>query len=203
MNQAISISKGNPNSMNGARLNRMALESMTTTLIGTTNETITEQVLKKLWEQRNNRFSHEYTYEAKQGEQTLGMITCYPVRLLNQLAIPTIMQIIKIRGISLIPYFATHVAEVWNLIHLNEGQEDEYHIGTIATDQNSRGLGIGTKLLLHADNMARKSGFHKISLTVKEHNVLARKLYERVGYKVVDKIDKKPFHLYRMVKNLS
>lgn len=106
--------------------------------------------------------------QAKQGDQTLGMITCYPVRLLNQLAIPTIKQIIKIRGISLIPYSATHVAEVWNLIHLNEGREDEYHIGTIATDQNSRGLGIGTKLLLHANKMA-----------------------------------KKPFHLYRMVKNLA
>ncbi len=202
MNDII-ITKGNLFSDRGAKLNRMALEDMTRTLMGTTDENIVEATLTQLWQQKENRFSHEYTYEAKQEGNTLGLVTCYPVKLLNRLAWPTVKQLLQIRKWPLVLYAASHLQEIWNLLNLREGREDEFHIGTIATAPESRGMGVGTKLLLHAEDVARQDGFSKMSLTVKQKNVLAHKLYQRMGYETVGKIDKNPFFLYRMVKHLS
>ncbi len=199
----IIIAKGNLFSDRGSKLNRMALDDAIKSLIGTTDENIAEATLAQLWREKGNRFSHEYTYEAKQGDKTLGLITCYPVKLLNRLAWPTGKQLLQIRKWPLVLYMVSHLLETWNLLNLREGREDEFHIGTLATVPESRGMGVGTKLLLYAEDVARQNGFSKMSLTVKQKNVLAHKLYRRIGYETAERIDRNPFFLYRMVKHLS
>lgn len=199
----IEIVKGNPISESGSRLNLMAIDDMTESLIGTKDKDIVEQTLAHLWKQKNNRFSHEYVYEAKQEDKTLGIVTCYPTTLLNRLAWPTVKQLLKLRQWPLVFYVLGNVGTVWNLLNLQEGRGDEFHIGTLATLPESRGMGVGTKLLLQAEEVAKQKGFNKLSLTVKQKNEGARKLYERVGFKITEKIDKNPFFLYRMVKNLA
>lgn len=199
----ISIVKGNSMSEVGGKLNCMALDYMAYPLIGTKDKTTIENTLTTLWKHNSNRFSHKYAFEAHLNQKTVGIITCYPVSLLNKLAWPTFKQLIHLRKWDLIKHSLLHLQEVWSLISLNEGREDEYHIGTLATLPESRGYGIGSKLIHFVEEQAKIYQYNKCSLTVKKDNKLAIKLYENLGYKTVDSIEKPPYSLYRMVKNLE
>jgi len=83
-----------------------------------------------------------------------------------------------------------------------EAHLDEFYIDTICVHENSRGLGIGTSLLQFAEEVARQKGYSKLSLNVETEKVHARRLYERIGFVVVEPwtIIDEPFH--HMVKKL-
>lgn len=49
--------------------------------------------------------------------------------------------------------------------------------------ENYRNQGIGTKLMLYAEELAREKGFQKIGLEVGLENTKAHALYMRLGYK--------------------
>ncbi len=86
---ATTIQKADARSAVGARLNQMALEYMAYTLAGSEKKSIVSGTFRKLWKGRENRFSHQYAFEARVNGQTLGMITCYPVRVLRRLSMVT------------------------------------------------------------------------------------------------------------------
>lgn len=48
-----------------------------------------------------------------------------------------------------------------------------------------RGLGIGTALLQVGDYVAREHDHASIQLAVEKSNIVARRLYERIGYEIV------------------
>jgi ribosomal protein S18 acetylase RimI-like enzyme len=56
------------------------------------------------------------------------------------------------------------------------------HVGVAA---ESRGMGLGSKLIDHAEKQARIQGFKKISLDVSVINPRAQQLYERLSFKVL------------------
>ncbi|HEX3075788.1 MAG TPA: N-acetyltransferase [Lachnospiraceae bacterium] len=198
----VKIIQANPKSEEGGKLNRIALDYMAYPLVGSKDDSIIEKTLQTLWGIGMNRFSHQFAYEAQVNLKTVGMITCYPVIIMNQLAWPTFRELIKLRKWSLVEHSIAHLQEVFSMINLKEGREDEFHIGTLATLPESRGYGIGSKLINYAENLAMRNLYHKCSLTVKKENEQARRLYEKMGYHIVDSIEKKPYSLYRMVKNL-
>lgn len=198
----ISIIHGKIDSAAGGRLNSMALDYMAYPLIGSKDSNLVESTLQKLWRLGANRFSHRYAFEAQINHRTLGLITCYPVSIMNKLAWPTIRELIKLRKWTLVKHTLVNWREAWAMASLNEGREDEYHIGTLATLPEAQGTGIGSKLIHFAEDRARLSNYDKISLTVKQENSRAIKLYEKLGYKITDAIDKQPYYLYRMVKPL-
>lgn len=198
----ISIVKGNPISKAGGNLNQMALDYMAYPLIGTTDENIIGKTLHKLWQSNSNRFSHQYAYEAKVDNNTVGLITCYPVTTLNKLALPTFFQLIKLRKFELANYALFNLNKIWAMATLHEGRVGEYHISTLATLPESRGHGIGTKLIHMALKQAKINHCDKCSLTVKKENFKAIKLYQSLGFKIADSIEKSPYHLYRMVKTI-
>lgn len=198
----VSIVKAHPDSPAGSQLNRMALDSVAYILAGSRDEKIIQSTLEKLWKNSYNRFSHQYAYEAKMGGVTLGVVTCYPIGLLKQLAWPTVKKLWAHRNLELIKYSLLHPGSFFSTLTLKEGHEGEYHIGTLATLPESRGLGIGTQLLHFAEQQALLQGYAKSSLTVRQDNPRAAKLYERVGYVVMGQIDRPGFSLYRMTKEL-
>ncbi|MGG4404316.1 N-acetyltransferase [Paenibacillus amylolyticus] len=198
----ISITKASPQSLVGGQLNQMALEYMAYSLVGTKDKGIIEKTFNKLWRSNQNRFSHQYAYEAKMGNQTLGMIMCYPTTIMNKLALPTFSKLFELRKWSLIKYNLQHLKEFYSMVTLKEAENDEYHIGTLATLPESRGLGVGTQLIHFAEEQAITQGLSKSSLTVKKENLLAIKLYERLGYQRVGEINKPSLSLYRMSKKL-
>jgi ribosomal protein S18 acetylase RimI-like enzyme len=201
--EKITITQGNPMSEIGAKLNCIALEYMAYPLVGSSDLDLVEITFQQLWKLGSNRFSHKFAFEAQLNQKTVGMITCYPVPVMNKLAWPTFQKLFSIRKWSLICHSFLHLQEVLSMAALNEGREDEYHIGTLATLPESRGYGVGSKLINFAEEQAKLNHYDKCSLTVKKENVQALKLYERLGYKIVDSIEKKPYSLNRMVKNMK
>jgi len=203
MNQEIVIEKASAASTVGATLNSMAVGDMVEIMTGSTDKTVIESTMIALWQGSNNRFSHEFAYEAKMGKKTLGMMTCYPVTVMDKLAIPTAKQILHIRGMAMVSYALKHPRSIYALLTMEEGKKDEFHVGSIALLPESRGLGIGKQLLQKAETLAKEASFSKISLTVREDNPKARQLYERIGYRRVGHIARGPLSLYRMMKPLS
>lgn len=187
----------------GGELSGMALDYMAYPLVGTTDCKVIEHTFMQLWKKKENRFSHQYSYVAQLNQKPVGMITCYPVPILERLALPTFRQLIFLRGWELIRHSIMNFQDLWALANLKEGREDEYHIGALATLPESRGYGVGSQLIQFAENIAKEQSFQKCSLTVKTENVRALKLYEKMGYQVVNEIERPPYSLYRMSKTLS
>ena len=61
---------------------------------------------------------------------------------------------------------------------------DVFMVETLVVDPRFRGMGIGTKLLEHAETVAANWDKRKMVLDVIDENDGARRLYERRGYKV-------------------
>ncbi|KWX89513.1 acetyltransferase [Paenibacillus riograndensis] len=198
----MSITHGSPKSASGGRLLGMALDYMAYPVIGTADKALIENTLQKLWILGKNRFSHQYAFEARLDNKTIGIVSCYPVSVMDKLAWPTARELIKLRKWKLIKHSLLHLQELWSMVSLNEGRADEYHIGALAALPESRGYGVGSRLIQYAEDKARLSNYGKCSLTVRQENFRAIKLYERLGYKITDSIEKKPYYLYRMVKPL-
>lgn len=199
----IAIVKGNPKSTVGGRLNRIALDNMAYPLIGSKDETIIEKTLEKLWKLKSNRFSHQYAFEARLNEKTVGIITCYPASIMNKMAWQTVKQLIQLRKWELVGYSVMHLREMLSMVTLNEARKGEYYIGTLATLPESRGYGIGSKLIFFAEEQARLLRCDRSSLTVRKENTKALKLYEKLGYQILDTIDTPCYSLYRMGKKLT
>lgn len=88
--------------------------------------------------------------------------------------------------------------------------DNSYYICGMALFPEYRGHGIGTELLALAEQHARSKGFKKLSLIVFEQNTGAKKLYEREGYREVQRTAIHPHPLIRytgdailMVKELG
>ncbi|VTR29865.1 GNAT family N-acetyltransferase [Paenibacillus lautus] len=64
-----------------------------------------------------------------------------------------------------------------------EADEDEYYIDTLSVSPQLGGRGIGSALILHAENRAKELKYHKIALAVVTDNHRAHSLYDRKGYK--------------------
>ncbi len=198
----ITIVKASPLSQVGARLNQMALDHMAFSLAGSRKQSVVDQTFDHLWRSDESRFSHQYAYEAVKSGETLGIVTCYPVKRMDRLAWPTFRKLLASRKLGLIGYHLANLKELYSILTLKEGKDDEFHVGTLATMPESRGLGVGAQLLNFAEEEAKSLGYEKISLTVRSDNVRAAQLYERVGYRKVSKVVKPSLAIYRMVKML-
>ncbi|AYV69752.1 hypothetical protein C2I06_24590 [Niallia circulans] len=65
----------------------------------------------------------------------------------------------------------------------HEKKENEIHIDFITVSKEYRGTGIGTELIELVKNSADQSQF--VTLYVSKNNNAARKLYERLGFRIV------------------
>ncbi|QDZ20458.1 N-acetyltransferase domain-containing protein [Chloropicon primus] len=68
---------------------------------------------------------------------------------------------------------------------LHKVKPGETYVEEISVSAGARGLGIGTKLLQWAEDTARKAGSNHMTLGVLNGNP-AQRLYERVGYRVIE-----------------
>ena len=59
---------------------------------------------------------------------------------------------------------------------------DEAHITNVAVRLSSRGNGVGERLVEFLIDKASKSGARSMTLEVREGNVAARRLYEKMGF---------------------
>ena len=61
---------------------------------------------------------------------------------------------------------------------------DEWEIENIVVDENERQVGIGSALVRHLAAEAAASGAVSLLLEVRESNIPARRLYEKIGFRV-------------------
>jgi ribosomal-protein-alanine N-acetyltransferase len=64
---------------------------------------------------------------------------------------------------------------------------DELHVNTMVVDYPFRRRGLGLLLMQHVLTDAARSGVRRATLEVRESNVAARRLYERLGFTVTAK----------------
>ena len=77
-------------------------------------------------------------------------------------------------------------------------EKREILLDVLAVSRDMRGEGIGTRILDYVIDFARSNDFRKIKLSVVDTNKRARRLYERIGFKV-SRIRRIPFPLNRLV----
>lgn len=72
------------------------------------------------------------------------------------------------------------------LIELEQCVPESFYINMLATYPRFRGLGVGTELMRQVDRLAHLSGCSLISIEVFDSNPGALRLYQRLGYEIVD-----------------
>ncbi len=70
-------------------------------------------------------------------------------------------------------------------IYLEE--PNSWYICGVAIYAQFRGQGLGTRLMALANEQAKEKGFSRLSLVVFEQNAASVRLYQRLGYEVVDR----------------
>jgi len=72
------------------------------------------------------------------------------------------------------------------LVELEQCVPGTYYINMIAAFPESRNMGIGSKLMYVANQLAKKSGCDTLSIEVFEQNERALRLYQREGFEVIE-----------------
>lgn len=156
-------------------------------------------VLTWLFGKNYNRFSFRYADVAENNGRVSGLLVSYPGRTMPLLALPTGIQLISACGTS---WALDMIRSVPLFLRMKEALPGEYYINTVAVFPEYAGKGIGTRLMKLAEEKAKESGLKKCSLTVDVLNEKAIRLYERLGYHIVETEKINQFHLHRMVKGL-
>lgn len=73
------------------------------------------------------------------------------------------------------------------LLELEASAPGTWYVNAVAAFPVCRGRGVGTALMGFAENLAAETGAAALSLIVAEDNDGARRLYERLGYRTVDR----------------
>ena len=78
-------------------------------------------------------------------------------------------------------------------------EHDNIHIGRFLINPELTGRGLGKRALIEFINLIfQDENVNSITLNVFDYNVGAKKLYEKVGYEVVNVIEK-PMKKYMMI----
>jgi len=130
--------------------------------------------LETLFKRTDNRHSYLNTYvaENKVTKEILGILVVYNGKQGTELD-ANLQHWLKQKGAPI----STIDAEAY---------PDEFYIDTLCVHKNSRGLGLGTKLLQFAEEVAKLQGYTKLALNVETQKIEAQKLYKRLGYVVTE-----------------
>ncbi|ULT23231.1 GNAT family N-acetyltransferase [Sphingobacterium sp. E70] len=138
------------------------------------------------FQQTGNLYSHENTFVAVDPEgNVMGSLTGYNGDHFIALRQPILELIQKQYANDLIPEPET------------VGQE--FYIDSVAVSTAARGQGVGTELLKHAIKHAKNEDFKQIGLLVDLDNPNAKKLYERLGFTLGNKmpfVGGEYYHMY-------
>ena len=142
--------------------------------------------LTDLFQQTENLYSHENTFVAIDPEgNIMGSLTGYDGDHFTALRQPILELMQKQYANDLIPEPET------------AGQE--FYIDSVAVSTAARGQGVGSELLKYSIKHAKNQGFKQIGLLVDLANPNAKKLYERLGFTLGNKmpfVGGEYYHMY-------
>lgn len=144
---------------------------------GETKEETLEN-LKTLIRTKESRYSTDYITVAELNKKVVGAIILIPYDKLDKLSIET-----DIRLFNRIEGFTEKILYIVNSIKymiFRECRRGNLYISNIATDERTRGLGVGKLLMMYTEQVAKNAEFEGISLLAKNENVT--KFYEKLNY---------------------
>jgi ribosomal protein S18 acetylase RimI-like enzyme len=176
-------------------------------LFGYRKERSTLQVLQSLFLHRNNRMGINLTYLAEYTGQACGLLLAFPGKLLSRLNWMTGWHFLQAFGPVGIAQLIWKQSAYGDLI---ETEVDEFYISNLAVLPEFQGKGIGRLMMEYAEKLAFESGLNKCSLIVALGHEKACKMYERLGYRIIQtyinhhpKVSEGSGGYHRMVKILE
>jgi len=165
------------------------------------NTDIIEAMIAKLFARNAGRFGYKYASVAEFENEPVGLLVAYRGDEVNRLNLETIPHLISVLG------FAKAIGFIYRGVTLPggvESEDDEFFLSNLGILPSMQGRSFGSQLLTYAEELARKNNLKKCSLIVSWHNTKAKRLYERIGYQVVEAVQDNETDLgyYRMVKVL-
>lgn len=151
-----------------------------------------------LIKRRGSRYSLEYISVAEYNNSVEGMIILIPYERLQKLSSNTDKIVLK-KTKGLRKKFKFFIDQL-RYLRINECKSGEFYIANVATSDNVRELGVGKRLMCHAEEEAKKHHKSVCSLIAKDEFV--EKFYEKIDYSTV--IDKSILghRIIRMVKTI-
>lgn len=157
--------------------------------------------LREMFLRDAGRFGSGIAFVAGDGDQPVGaLVSCEGARV-DALNIATLPHLFPILG------FRRAIRMIWKGVRLPGGREagkDEYYISNVGVPPFAQGRGVGSRLLAFAEQTARAAKLGKCSLIVGLRNPDALRLYQRLGYRIVETAQARDEVLgyHRMVKVL-
>ncbi len=140
-------------------------------------------LLAALFARDGSRFSYRYGSVLDVDGQVAGLLMSYPASKM------TVLDLITGRDLL----FELGLREMLRLTRrllpktgIREAERGEYYISNVGVLPQHQGHGYGTLLMNFAEKLTRTSGLRKCSLTVDEYNDGAIRLYQRLGYRIVN-----------------
>jgi ribosomal protein S18 acetylase RimI-like enzyme len=157
-----------------------------------------------MFRQRRNLFSFEHTYFAELDGRKAGMALGYGWEAKRRENWRTGSLLLRQMRLGILSKLSP-LLKVNGVVGM-VGSE-EYYISNIAVYPEYRAGGIGTRLLLEAEEEAKSSGAKTVALDVEVENAGAVKLYSRLGFSIVRESsvrlgEGEVFSFYRMCKEL-
>ncbi len=153
-----------------ARLLYDALHDVAHRLTGEESEENAIEVLEQYFRAEEGRLSYRQSAVKEIDGEVAGIIVAYGGDQAAELDRPILDRLRKLKNDPSVTLD-------------QEADEDEYYIDTLSVSPQFGGKGIGSALILHAENRAKELKYNKIALAVVTDNHRAHSLYDRKGYK--------------------
>lgn len=155
--------------------------------------------IEKLVRRNAGRFGLRFASVAEADGGSKGMLLACEGKLLDRLNWATLPHLFFALGV--LPAFG-FIRRGIALPGGREAEMDEYYISNIGVHPSAQGLGIGSALLDFAEKQARSANLAKCSLIVGLYNQKALRLYQRLGYEIVETVQHSNLGYHRMLKVL-
>ncbi|MCV6624663.1 MAG: GNAT family N-acetyltransferase [Cellvibrionaceae bacterium] len=135
--------------------------------------------LQHAFVRNSGQFSHRNHLTIRYQGRVVASMFNYDNRGLGRMHWATVM--------SVLSYFHWHilgVAKRSGIIDqvIKPAAEDMLVVAHLAVAPEAQGLGLGSRLISHAENIAREHGYAGLALDVAMDNPSAQRLYERLGF---------------------
>ena len=167
------------------------------------------ELLRLFFRTPGNMHSKENMMVEEEDGKIRGVVLAYPARDMKRLARNTakcFREMISIAG------FRDVVRMILRLPinrYLPMTEEDGLSVANLAVFEEHRGKGVAVRLMQRAQEIAVEKGLDKLTLVVEIDNSRARRVYEKFGFREVERVDfPSRYHrygllgYYKMVKDL-
>lgn len=167
------------------------------------------ELLRLFFRTPGNMHSKENMIVEEEDGKIRGVVLAYPARDMKRLARNTakcFREMISIAG------FRDVVRMILRLPinrYLPMTEEDGLFVANLAVFEEHRGKGVAVRLMQRAQEIAVEKGLDKLTLVVEIDNSRARRVYEKFGFREVERVDfPSRYHrygllgYYKMVKDL-